>query len=85
VVYDVEPAAALGMTGVLLDRRSRHEDFEGRRITSLDELPGCSVCDAAAARLEPAPERRFTLEEAEAALPDLRRPWRGCRRRGRRS
>lgn len=40
VVYDVEPAAALGMTGVLLDRRSRHEDFEGRRITSLDELPG---------------------------------------------
>jgi putative hydrolase of the HAD superfamily len=40
VTYDVEPAQALGMTGVLLDRRGRHEDFEGTRITSLDELPG---------------------------------------------
>jgi putative hydrolase of the HAD superfamily len=39
VVYDVEPAEALGMTGVLLDRRGRHEDFEGARITSLDGLP----------------------------------------------
>jgi putative hydrolase of the HAD superfamily len=40
VTYDVEPAAALGMTGVLLDRRGRNEDFQGLRITSLDELPG---------------------------------------------
>jgi putative hydrolase of the HAD superfamily len=40
VTYDVEPAESLGMTGVLLDRRDRHEDFAGRRITSLDELPG---------------------------------------------
>ncbi len=39
VVYDVEPAEALGMTGVLLDRRGRHEDFAGARITSLDGLP----------------------------------------------
>jgi FMN phosphatase YigB (HAD superfamily) len=40
VTYDIEPARALGMTAVLLDRRGRHEDFEGTRITSLDELPG---------------------------------------------
>jgi putative hydrolase of the HAD superfamily len=40
VVYDVEPAEALGMTGVLLDRRGRHEDFGGVRIASLDALPG---------------------------------------------
>jgi putative hydrolase of the HAD superfamily len=40
VLYDVEPAEALGMTGVLLDRRARHEDFAGNRITSLDDLPG---------------------------------------------
>jgi putative hydrolase of the HAD superfamily len=40
LTYDVEPAEALGMTGVLLDRRARHEDFGGTRITSLDELPG---------------------------------------------
>jgi putative hydrolase of the HAD superfamily len=39
VTYDVEPAEALGMIGVLLDRRGRHEDFAGTRITSLDELP----------------------------------------------
>ena len=39
VPYDVEPAVALGMTAVLLDRRGRHEDFEGTRIASLDELP----------------------------------------------
>ena len=39
VQYDVEPAVALGMTGVLLDRRGRHQDFEGTRIVSLDELP----------------------------------------------
>ncbi|HEY7282361.1 MAG TPA: HAD-IA family hydrolase [Actinomycetota bacterium] len=40
VVYDVEPAQSLGMTGVLLDRRGRSEDFAGLRITSLDGLPG---------------------------------------------
>jgi putative hydrolase of the HAD superfamily len=39
VVYDVEPADALGMTGVLLDRRGRHQGFGGLRITSLDALP----------------------------------------------
>ena len=40
VTYDVEPAAALGMAAVLLDRRGRHEGFDGVRIASLDELPG---------------------------------------------
>ena len=39
VEYDVMPAAAVGMTGVLLDRRGRHPDFDGLRISSLDELP----------------------------------------------
>jgi putative hydrolase of the HAD superfamily len=39
-VYDVEPAEALGMAGVLIDRRGRHEDFPGTRIASLDDLPG---------------------------------------------
>jgi putative hydrolase of the HAD superfamily len=39
VVYDVEPAQAVGMTGVLLDRRGRYQEHEGIRITSLDELP----------------------------------------------
>jgi len=40
VTYDVAPAEALGMTAVLLDRRGRHEDFAGTRISSLDGLPG---------------------------------------------
>ena len=39
VTYDVEPARELGMTAVLLDRRDRFPDFEGDRISSLDELP----------------------------------------------
>jgi putative hydrolase of the HAD superfamily len=37
--FDVEPATALGMTGVLLDRRGRFPDHRGPRITSLTELP----------------------------------------------
>jgi putative hydrolase of the HAD superfamily len=40
VTYDIEPAAALGMTAVLLDRRGRHPDTEWTRVTSLDDLPG---------------------------------------------
>jgi putative hydrolase of the HAD superfamily len=39
VQFDVEPATALGMVGVLLDRRHRHPDHHGIRLTSLDELP----------------------------------------------
>jgi putative hydrolase of the HAD superfamily len=39
VTYDIEPAEALGMVGVLLDRRDRFPDHEGLRIRSLDELP----------------------------------------------
>jgi putative hydrolase of the HAD superfamily len=39
VTYDVEPAQAVGMTGVLLDRRDRFPDYDGVRIRSLDELP----------------------------------------------
>jgi len=39
VQFDVAPATAVGMLGVLLDRRGRHPDHPGPRITSLDELP----------------------------------------------
>lgn len=37
--FDTEPAEALGMLGVLIDRRGRFPDHPGRRITSLEELP----------------------------------------------
>jgi putative hydrolase of the HAD superfamily len=40
VHFDVEPATAVGMLGVLLDRRSRYPDHAGVRIASLEELPG---------------------------------------------
>lgn len=36
--FDVEPAAALGITPVLVDRRGRHAEFRGLRITDLREL-----------------------------------------------
>lgn len=35
---DVEAAEAVGMTGVLIDRRERHPDYAGLRITTLTEL-----------------------------------------------
>jgi putative hydrolase of the HAD superfamily len=37
--FDVDPPAALGMFSVLVDRRGRHEDFVGERITDLRDLP----------------------------------------------
>jgi putative hydrolase of the HAD superfamily len=37
--FDIEPARAVGMFAVLIDRRGRHPDHPGARITSLDELP----------------------------------------------
>jgi putative hydrolase of the HAD superfamily len=36
--FDVAPAAALGMTPVLIDRRGRHADAAGLRVTDLREL-----------------------------------------------
>lgn len=39
-VMDVEPARAVGMHAVLLDRGGRYPSFEGIRIGSLEELPG---------------------------------------------
>ncbi|MDQ3915844.1 MAG: HAD-IA family hydrolase [Actinomycetota bacterium] len=36
---DVEPARSVGMYTVLLDRLGRYEGHDGRRITSLKELP----------------------------------------------
>jgi putative hydrolase of the HAD superfamily len=36
--FDVEPARAVGMLGVLLDRRERFPEAEGIRITSLTQL-----------------------------------------------
>ncbi len=38
--FDVDPAAAVGMFPVLIDRRDRFPDARGARITSLGELPG---------------------------------------------
>ncbi|HVE76021.1 MAG TPA: HAD-IA family hydrolase [Actinomycetota bacterium] len=35
---DAQGAEAVGMTGVLIDRKGRHPDFSGIRITRLDEL-----------------------------------------------
>jgi putative hydrolase of the HAD superfamily len=37
--FDVDPPAALGMFTVLIDRRGRHEEHEGARITDLADLP----------------------------------------------
>jgi putative hydrolase of the HAD superfamily len=37
--FDTEPAEALGMLGVLLDRRGRFPEHRGARITTLHELP----------------------------------------------
>jgi REG-2-like HAD superfamily hydrolase len=37
--FDVAPAATLGMTPVLLDRRNRYVDIDGTRITDLRQLP----------------------------------------------
>jgi putative hydrolase of the HAD superfamily len=36
--FDVDPTAALGMLPVLIDRRGRHADHAGARITDLAEL-----------------------------------------------
>ena len=36
--FDVEPAAALGITPILIDRAERHQSFEGLRITDLRDL-----------------------------------------------
>jgi FMN phosphatase YigB (HAD superfamily) len=36
---DVEPARAVGMFPVLVDRRDRYLDAPGSRISSLEELP----------------------------------------------
>ena len=37
--FDTEPAEALGMLGVLIDRRGRFPDHPGPRIATLDDLP----------------------------------------------
>ena len=37
--FDVDPALALGMFPVLIDRRDRFVDAPGPRITAMDELP----------------------------------------------
>jgi putative hydrolase of the HAD superfamily len=38
--FDIEPSEALGMRGVLIDRRGRHLDHPGDRVSSLVHLPG---------------------------------------------
>jgi REG-2-like HAD superfamily hydrolase len=37
--FDIEPSEALGMRGILIDRRGRHPDHAGDRIAALTELP----------------------------------------------
>ncbi len=37
--FDIEPARAVGMFAVLLDRRGRHPEHPGPRITTLEDLP----------------------------------------------
>ena len=37
--FDIDPAAAVGMFPVLIDRRDRHPDFTGPRVGDLRELP----------------------------------------------
>ncbi len=39
VEFDIEPAASIGMTAVLLDRRGRYPDAGQPKIASLDQLP----------------------------------------------
>jgi putative hydrolase of the HAD superfamily len=39
-VFDVDPALAVGMFPVLIDRRDRYPEARSPRISSLDELPG---------------------------------------------
>jgi putative hydrolase of the HAD superfamily len=38
--FDVDPALAVGMFPVLVDRRDRFPDAPGARITSMEQLPG---------------------------------------------
>jgi putative hydrolase of the HAD superfamily len=44
--FDVDPALALGMFPVLIDRRDRFPEASVARIASLDELPGLLGLDA---------------------------------------
>jgi putative hydrolase of the HAD superfamily len=37
--FDTEPASAIGMFAVLIDRRGRYADHPGPRITTLEDLP----------------------------------------------
>ena len=37
--FDVDPPAALGMFPILVDRRERHVDHPGARVTDLSQLP----------------------------------------------
>jgi putative hydrolase of the HAD superfamily len=37
--FDIEPAAAVGMRGILIDRRGRYPEADVLRIESLDDLP----------------------------------------------
>jgi FMN phosphatase YigB (HAD superfamily) len=43
--FDVDPPAALGMFPVLIDRRERHPQHDGARVTDLRALP--AVLEAA--------------------------------------
>ena len=44
--FDTEPASALGMFAILIDRRGRYPDHAGPRLTTLDDLPSLIGLDA---------------------------------------
>lgn len=44
--FDVEAARAVGMVPVLIDRRGRHPEAGGLRVTSLEDLPAAVGLDA---------------------------------------
>ena len=44
--FDVDAARAVGMVPVLIDRRGAHQDADGLRITSLEDLPAALGLDA---------------------------------------
>jgi putative hydrolase of the HAD superfamily len=44
--FDTEPASAVGMFAILIDRRGRYPDHPGPRITTLDELPALMGLEA---------------------------------------
>ncbi|MFN2590202.1 MAG: HAD-IA family hydrolase [Actinomycetota bacterium] len=72
--FDTKPAEALGMAGVLLDRRGRFPDHRGTRITSLEELPEVLArAGGGGGGSGVMAEREYGVDEANALLPEMAR------------